>query len=128
MPERHIEKSKNDENSYCYRTQCYITSALISNALRLSKEQYEVAFQSRLGSTPWIKPYTDLLLPELIQKGIKNIAVVCPSFVADCLETLEEVDIRLRQQWKTLGGQQFIFIPCLNDTPLWVKALANMVK
>lgn len=142
LPLRHINKSAclekcdhfkpctsmNNHNLYCYRAQCYATSHAIANSLGLQKNQYAVSFQSRLGRTPWIEPYTDLYLPELIQKGIKNIAIVCPSFVSDCLETLEEVDIRLRQQWSQLGGQHFTFIPCLNTSPLWVKALAEIVR
>lgn len=141
LPERHITKSEclascdrlapcpkmNDDNIYCYRAQCYETTSLITDELNLSPEQYRVSFQSRLGRTPWIKPYTDLILPELIAQGIKNIAIVCPSFVADCLETLEEINIRAREQWKMLGGEEFTFIPCLNDHPVWVKSLAKMI-
>lgn len=141
LPVRHIHKSEckascdklhacppiSETNHYCYRAQCYLTSELIAKELGLSAKQYAVSFQSRLGRTPWIKPYTDFLLPELAQQGIKNIAVVSPSFVADCLETLEEIDIRTREQWLALGGDNFIFIPCLNDNPLWIKALVEMV-
>ncbi len=97
-----------DLNSlYCYRAQCYATTNLITKELGLAPEQSFQSFQSRLGRTPWIEPYTDLVLPELIKKGIKNIAVVCPSFVADCLETLEEIDMRAREQWQQLGGEEF---------------------
>lgn len=142
LPERHINKSEckascdrfhacpaiNTANLYCYRAQCYATSELIAKELALSPPQYAVSFQSRLGRTPWIKPYTDVLLPELIQKQVKNIAIVSPSFVADCLETVEEIDIRTRAQWQALGGETFTFIPCLNDDSLWVSALANRVK
>ncbi len=141
LPERHIAKSEcaaicdknsacpniEDNNLYCYRAQCYATTKLLATELSLNSHQYTVSFQSRLGRTPWIKPYTDVLLPELIQQGIKNIAMVCPSFVADCLETLEEVNIRARAQWQALGGGEFTFIPCLNAHPRWVKALAEMV-
>jgi ferrochelatase len=141
LPERHIVKSGcqarcdrfntcpsvTEDNFYCYRAQCYTASYLLANALNLSHEQYKVVFQSRLGRTAWIKPYTDLVLSQLRQKNIKNIAVVCPSFVADCLETLEEINIRLRKQWLLLGGQTLTFIPCLNDHPRWVKAIAEMI-
>jgi len=141
LPERHISKSlckaKCDhksacpgvdaDNLYCYRAQCYATTSLISKELGLAPNQRFLSFQSRLGRTPWIEPYTDMVLPELIQKGIKNIAIVCPSFVADCLETLEEINIRAREQWRGLGGEEFIFIPCVNSTSLWVQALAAMV-
>lgn len=141
LPERHIHKSQckaactqtevcpdlQIDNAYCYRAQCFKTSELLAHSLNINPEQYIVAFQSRLGKTPWIKPYIDLELPELRKKGIKNIAVACPSFVADCLETLEEINIRLRAQWLELGGNTFVFIPCINDRPSWVKALCTMV-
>jgi ferrochelatase len=142
LPERHIRKSQcqtpcdrasdcpaiTDDNRFCYRAQCYATSHYIADQLGLNSEQYAVSFQSRLGRTPWIKPYTDLLLPELIKKGTKNLAIVCPSFVADCLETLEEINIRAHKQWFALGGTSFTFIPCINHSPLWIKALADMVR
>jgi ferrochelatase len=142
LPERHIDKSEceascdrlldcpniNDDNQFCYRAQCYATTHFITQRLGLASNQYTVSFQSRLGRIPWIKPYTDLLLPELIQKGIKNIAIVSPSFVADCLETLEEINIRTRAQWASLGGSNFIFIPCINHSHLWINALADMVR
>lgn len=121
LPERQVLKSS---ENYNYRTQCYKTSELLARQLNLTAEQYTVSFQSRLGRTPWIKPYTDELLPQLRERGIKNITVACPSFVADCLETLEEVNIRLREQWHKLGGQEFIFVPCLNNNADWVTALA----
>ena len=125
LPERHINKTKN--KLFCYQAQCFKTSELIAAALSLNLKQYVVSFQSRLGKTPWIKPYTDLVLPELIQEGIKNIAIVCPSFVCDCLETLEEVNIRMREQWQSLGGGEFTFIPCLNTHARWVEGLEEMV-
>jgi ferrochelatase len=142
LPERHITKSEcrsscghvdacpkiDATNAYCYRAQCYETSRLLATGLQLNPDQYTVTFQSRLGRTPWIKPYTDLVLPDLHQKGIKNISVVCPSFVADCLETLEEINIRARADWNQLGGNEFIFVPCVNDHPRWVAALVDMVK
>jgi ferrochelatase len=142
LPERHITKSEcqancdhvaacpaiDIKNAFCYRAQCYQTSARIAEKLQWRQDQYSVSFQSRLGRTPWIKPYTDFVLPELHQKGIKNIAIVCPSFVADCLETLEEINIRAREDWQKLGGDTFLFVPCINDHPLWVQALADMCK
>jgi ferrochelatase len=141
LPERHITKSDcqahcdhinacpiiDMKNNFCYRAQCYQTAARIAEKLSWRQDQYTVSFQSRLGRTPWIKPYTDLVLPELFQKGIKNIAIVCPSFVADCLETLEEINIRAREDWKKLGGNAFLFVPCINDHSRWVKALADIV-
>lgn len=141
LPERHIHKSACaancahidscpiilKHNQYCYRAQCYATSHALANAIGLAPNKYAVSFQSRLGRTPWIKPYTDELFAELRQKNIGNIAIVCPSFVADCLETLEEISIRGKEQWQALGGKTFISIPCLNAEPLWVNALVDMV-
>ena len=125
LPERQLLKIP--AGMLCYQTQCFATSDALANVLGLSKHQYRVSFQSRLGRTPWIKPYTDFILPELIEQGIRNIAVACPSFVADCLETLEEIKIRAREQWESLGGNRFIFIPCLNTEPLWITAMAKMI-
>ena len=142
LPERHIEKSAcksvcsresacpklSQHNTYCYRAQCYETSRLIAHELNLNAKDYVVSFQSRLGRTPWIKPYTDLILKELRDQGAANIAIVCPSFVSDCLETLEEINIRARADWRALGGSEFIFIPCLNHDPMWVKGLVKIIN
>jgi ferrochelatase len=138
LPERHLRKSDcaipcreaecpkmSQENQYCYRAQCYATSRALAQAIGLESHQYAVSFQSRLGRTPWIKPYTDELFPALIQKNIRHIAVACPSFVADCLETLEEISIRGEEQWQSLGGETFIAVPCLNADPLFVDFLAQ---
>lgn len=111
----------------CYRAQCYATSKAIAQELNLDAAQYSTGFQSRLGKLPWIKPYTDELLIELKNKGVTTLNVVCPSFVADCLETLEEIGIRLKQDWLKIGGEEFNLIPCLNDNDDWVKALAHMI-
>ncbi len=143
LPERHMEKSdmpnidcnrKNPcprigpNNRYCYRAQCYETTRLIAQSLGLAAESHGLAFQSRLGRTPWIQPYTDELVEELAQKGIKRLAVATPSFVADCLETLEEIGIRLREQWLDLGGEDFMFLKCVNNHPSFIQALANLVQ
>ncbi len=141
LPERHIDKSDCqascshlqacpvmiDQNRFCYRAQCYATTHLIAVMSGMQDDEYSVSFQSRLGKTPWIKPYTDVVLQELIQKGIKHLAIVCPSFVSDCLETLEEINIRAREQWLRLGGTEFTYIPCVNESPLWVDTVAEMV-
>ena len=142
LPERHIEKSAcrspcappapcpklDNMNTYCYRAQCYETSRLIAHELNLNQTDYLVSFQSRLGKTPWIKPYTDTMLTELRLQKVDTIAIVCPSFVADCLETLEEINMQARAQWMALGGHDFVFIPCLNTHPTWVEGLLNMIK
>jgi ferrochelatase len=117
-----------EANRNCYRAQCFATSRALAAALDLAPGDYSVAFQSRLGRTPWIRPFTDLVLPELARGGVRRLAVMCPSFVADCLETLEEIGIRAREQWLELGGSEFSLIPCLNAHPSWVAALAQIVS
>lgn len=107
----------------CYRTQCMQTSLLLAEELQLPANKWSVSFQSRLGRLPWIKPYTDEMLVELRQRGINKLLICCPSFVADCLETLEEIGIRAKAQWLQLGGSDFELIPCLNITPQWIEAL-----
>jgi ferrochelatase len=140
IPERQIHKSGCKQicnnscphvpisNLGCYKAQCHQTSRLIASELQRSDTQYSTAFQSRLGKTPWIKPYTDVVLADLAATGIKNLAVACPSFVADCLETLEEIGIRAKEQWLQLGGEQFKLVPCLNDSPVWIKAIIEIIK
>ena len=115
-------------NTRCYRAQCFQTTKSISQQLQLNEEQYSTSFQSRLGKTPWIKPYTDEMLNALAQRGIKRLAIVCPSFVADCLETLEEIAIQAEHQWLSLGGSQLTLIPCLNDNDQWVEAILTICK
>jgi ferrochelatase len=136
IPERQIKKSgctnlcantcPVDFSSNCYKAQCYATSTLIAKALNLSSEQFSTSFQSRLGKTPWIQPYTDEMLLSLAQRGIKKLSITCPSFVADCLETLEEIGQRGKEQWLKFGGEQFSLLPSLNSDPLWVSAIIDM--
>ncbi len=138
LPEDHVEQSGckrsclqntcTTTNTSCYRAQAFQTARLLAQALGLSNDEYSVGFQSRLGSKPWIKPYFDHVLPELRKKGFRRIGVVCPSFVADCLETLEEIQIRARTSWKELGGEELIFVPCLNASDVWVQAAARLVR
>jgi ferrochelatase len=120
------ENSKSKD--MCYRTQCYATARAIAERLGWSEDFYSVSFQSRLGRTPWIQPYTDRVLPELASKSIKRLAIVAPSFVADCLETLEEINIQARESWIKISGGEFHFIPALNEHPLWVKAIETLIK
>ncbi|MDP1574531.1 MAG: ferrochelatase [Coxiellaceae bacterium] len=121
LPKRQIDSDN-------YRTQCYKTAELLAKKLNLSEDNYFVTFQSRLGFTKWISPYTDKSLKMLREKGVENLSVACPSFVADCIETLEEIDMRLREQWVSLGGKSFRMTPCLNNDNLWVEQLATYLK
>lgn len=112
----------------CYRAQCFRTAENLRAALGLEREQTSSAFQSRLGPTPWIQPFTDEALPRLRERGVQRLAVFCPSFVADCLETLEEVGIRLREQWRELGGEALWLAPCLNGDPRFAEAIAAWIR
>lgn len=116
-----------EQNQNCYRAQCFATTKAVATCLNLPVSYYSTSFQSRLGKTPWIEPYTDLELPKLFANGVKKLAVVCPSFVADCLETLEEINLRARNQWLALGGEDFYFIPCVNAQELWVQSAADKI-
>lgn len=109
----------------CYRAQCFATAAALQSRLGLP---VTVGFQSRLGRTPWIRPWTDELLARMAGEGARRIAVICPSFVADCLETLEEVALRGRDQHLAAGGEAFITVPCPNDHPRFLDALAALVR
>jgi ferrochelatase len=115
-------------NRDCYRAQCFATTRALAAALELEPEGHSISFQSRLGRIPWIRPYTDDVLPELASRGIRRLAVMCPSFVADCLETLEEIGIRARRQWIEAGGKDFLLVPSLNSDPHWAKAVAEMIR
>ena len=105
---------------------CYETTKLITEQLSLDKKNYSVTFQSRLDDK-WLKPYTDIELVKLPQNGIKKIAVVCPSFVADCLETLEEIKIRGKETFQEAGGKEFTYIPCLNNNEHFISLLENLI-
>ena len=94
----------------------------------LSQDKYSVAFQSRLGRAKWLDPNTEDRIRELAASGAKNILVICPAFVTDCLETLEEIAIRGQEVFEQAGGNKLTLIPCMNQHPKWVKTLANWCK
>lgn len=114
-------------NSYCYRSQCIKTAKLIANELNINEDQYIVSFQSRLGKTAWIEPYTNDVMRNLIKKGVKKLLVACPSFTVDCLETLEEIGINAEEMFKSLGGDICKVVPCLNDDEIWVKGAHKII-
>ena len=116
-----------DGSKDCYRSHTRIASDLTARKLGLSDDQWEVAYQSRLGPG-WLTPFTDKRLAELPEEGKKNIAVLCPSFISDCLETLEEIDIRGRKTFFDAGGEIMTYIPCLNDSEDTINLLENLVK
>jgi ferrochelatase len=115
-------------NRNCYRAQCFATSRLLAGALGLESGSWTVTFQSRLGRVPWIKPYTDLVLADLPRQGVKRVAVFSPAFVADCLETLEEIAIRGRETFLAAGGEELRLVPSLNDHPGWMDTAVELVR
>ena len=142
IPERHIRKSDitgchclqtenccevdSPAHAFCYRHQIRTTTKLVTDQLQIPSNKYSISFQSRLGKG-WLTPFTDYRLKELPQEGIKNLLIVCPAFVSDCLETLEEIAIRGKELFLEAGGESFTMIPCLNTNPLWIKAIAKYV-
>jgi ferrochelatase len=96
--------------------------------LGLPKDKYSLTFQSRLAGDKWLEPYTDIEINKMPAKGIKNLAVVTPAFVSDCLETLEEIAMRAKEDFEANGGEEFLAIPCLNDGDEWIGVLANWIN
>ena len=109
---------------HCY---CHMTARLLAQELGLTNTQWSLTFQSRFGKAPWLKPYTSETLRELGRDGLQRVDVFCPGFVADCLETLEEIGIEARATFLESGGKDFRVIPCLNEHPKWISALADLV-
>lgn len=144
LPERHIRRSDRskegycltradcckeivEENRDCYRAQCHATARGLAELLDLGPDGWDMAFQSRLGRTPWIRPFTDHRITELAATGCRRLAVICPSFVADCLETLEEIQIRARESFLAAGGEDLRLIPTVNSSDAWVEVTAGML-
>ncbi len=111
-----------------YRAQCEANTLAITTALGYPSTHYTTTFQSRLGYLPWLQPYTNSILPKLRAQGIEDLVVLAPSFVIDCLETLEELDIQLKAQWADLGGTGWTRIPCLNQETSWILNLLHDVS
>ena len=144
LPESHIRKLVKDPNhsltsatsegvsaetlALCYRSQCLRTAEAFAARAGLQPGQWSVSFQSRLGRNKWIEPYTEARLDELGKAGVKKLLVMCPAFVADCIETLEEIGIRGQEQFQEAGGEELVLVPCVNDHPQWVQALASLCE
>jgi ferrochelatase len=110
-----------------YERGCRATAALLARALGLRDAEWRVTFQSRFGYARWLEPYTEPTLVELAREGLRRVDVICPGFVADCLETLEEIGIRARQRFEEAGGESLELVPCLNDSAEWIAALGALV-
>lgn len=144
IPERHIRKTDvtkshckmNDSccvtaspaHEFCYRHQCHETTRQVVELLGLPADKYSQTYQSRLAGDKWLDPYTDVEINKMPAKGIRKLAVVTPAFVADCLETLEEIGMRAEEEFKENGGEQFKAIPCLNEDEAWMDTLANWIQ
>jgi ferrochelatase len=115
-------------NASCYRAQCMATTRALVDATGLDRAMVSTSFQSRLGKAVWLLPNTEHVLVELANKGVKKLAVACPSFVSDCLETVEEIGVRARHTFTAAGGQELVFIPCVNDDQLFVDSIASMIE
>jgi protoporphyrin/coproporphyrin ferrochelatase len=115
-------------NRHCYRAQSLATASALARRLALPEGSWSVGFQSRLGRTEWIHPYTDVLIAKLAAEGKKRLVVFCPAFVADCLETLEEIGIRGKEQFISAGGEKLTLVPSLNASPTWADAVVKIVR
>jgi ferrochelatase len=122
LPKRSVERGDP------YEKQCRETARLLAAALGLGEAQWKLTFQSRFGAARWLQPYTQPTLIELAQRGVKRVDVVCPGFVSDCLETLEEIGIEGRRAFLVAGGTEFSLIPCLNESGEWIDAMARIVR
>lgn len=144
IPERHIRKADvtkshckidgsccstaSPAHDFCYRHQCYETTRQAVKLLGLPADKYSLTFQSRLAGDKWLEPYTDVEIDSMPAKGIKRLAVVTPAFVSDCLETLEEIAMRAKEDFQANGGKEFLAIPCLNDGDEWCETVAGWIN
>ena len=143
VPERHIRKSditkchckidnsccqtKSDAHAYCYRHQCYETTRQVAEYLELRPGSFSTSFQSRLAGDKWLRPYTDKTVEKFAKTGTKNLAVVTPAFISDCLETLEEIGMEAKEDFKEKGGDEMHVVPCINDRDDWVNVLSRWI-
>lgn len=121
MPEDYVAKGDP------YLKQCAETTALLRKKLKLDESRLLMTFQSRFGTAEWIKPYTDATVRSLAERGVKNLAVITPGFSADCLETLEEIAMENAEIFRHAGGENFVAVPCLNDTPGGIAVIRDIV-
>ncbi len=111
-----------------YHCECHKTARLLAAKLRLGKDDYMVTFQSRFGKAEWLQPYTAPTVIALAQGGLKRLDVICPGFTSDCLETLEEINMEVRDDFMKAGGKEYHYIACLNEEPAWIAGLAEIVE
>jgi ferrochelatase len=144
LPERHCVKSDDtgthclksegccdrivEANRNCYRAQCFATARALASGLRIPEDRCIVCFQSRLGRTPWIRPYTDEVVVRLAQRGVKRALILSSAFVADCLETLEELGMRAADSFKAHGGDTLRLVPSLNADDAWADGVVSLAR
>lgn len=144
IPERHVIKTDvtgqhclkvnrcchidSPAHAYCYRHQTIMTTELVAKVLQIPGEKLEQTFQSRLGNDPWLTPFTAKRITELPGEGVKKLLILCPAFVSDCLETLEEIAMQARESFIAAGGESLTLIPCLNTNPLWIQTVSGWLK
>lgn len=142
VPGRHLQKTDPTGNhclkvenccqvaspahEFCYRHQCLVTTDLLCKTLSIPENKFSISFQSRLGKG-WLEPFTDIRLAELPKEGVKKLLIICPAFVADCLETLEEIAMRGKETFLEAGGESYTMIPCVNTQPEFINALKNII-
>ena len=115
-------------NKQCYSAQCYATAEAIASQLNLSKKRYSLSFQSRLGKEPWLEPFTSATIQKLAEQGKKRVLVFCPAFICDCLETIYEIGIEYAEEFNKAGGERLDYVKGLNDHPLWIQALSEIIE
>lgn len=120
IPQRSVDKGDP------YASQCHATAQALAAELGLAPDAWLATFQSRFGAAKWLQPYTQPTLEELARGGLQSVDVICPGFPADCLETLEEISMECREAFLHAGGRNFSYIPCLNERPEWIAALADI--
>jgi ferrochelatase len=142
LPERQIRKGDTqdhcmkdnccetltDKNAFCYRAQCHQTARKLAESLGIPREKYTISFQSRLGKTPWIRPYSDDVIRDRAKKGDKKILIFAPAFVSDCLETIYELGVEYNDLFKEHGGEKLQLVESLNDSPKWIDAMKKIIE
>jgi ferrochelatase len=111
-----------------YHCECHKTARLLADRLRLTPDDYVVSFQSRFGKAEWLQPYTAATVQKLAREGVRKLDVICPGFTSDCLETLEEINMEVRREFEAAGGQDYHYIPCLNESNAWIAGMAEIAE
>jgi len=144
IPERHVQKTDpshdhclvtpnccetcHPAHATCYKHQCVTTAKELMKYAGIDEKDVTISFQSRLLKDPWLSPYTDFEIERLAKEGVKNLKVICPAFITDCLETLEEIAMEGKEEFLEHGGEEFELIPCLNTHPLWIKWMVDKIE